>query len=363
VNVRTDLAVVAELAGVRVTISQGGRVRATGERVAVHGDPWFDGLRVADAAGLRAAQTEIVASALDVFGDVLAERTVVVDLDASRVVTVILTRDCRGVVCPTAARPGATTCVAGACVAPSCLDDEAACAPECTGDGECGSSAACAEARCVEGACLFRVAADACAPGMYCDPETGCRMITVAIRDGGVRDASASDAAPALDAGTACIPVAETCDGRDDDCDGSIDDGADCGTDWVRRERAGHSYVFRDWAFGFPPTNYATAETECARRGYHVVQIDDEAERVFVTTEARSMTRAEGWWTGVDDRTTEGRFAWWDGAEATFLPWDATQPDDRSPGEDCALVHEALSWDRWHDVSCDEVMGIVCESL
>jgi len=87
-----------------------------------------------------------------------------------------------------------------------------------------------------------------------CDPAPA----SAAKKPGDCDDADASVPAPA-----------EACNGRDDDCDGSVDEGA-CGCEMV--ERSGHVYRFCD-----EELTWDDAESECANDGYHLVTIDDAA--------------------------------------------------------------------------------------
>lgn len=104
--------------------------------------------------------------------EVVVERLARFTLDSSRVVTLVLTRDCRSVRC---AVP--STCQGGECVPPECTEEtpEACGPPACAADADCEApTAGCAEARCVTGLCLQVGLADRCEPEEACVPEEGC---------------------------------------------------------------------------------------------------------------------------------------------------------------------------------------------
>ena len=104
------------------------------------------------------------------------ERAVHVRLDADYGITVVLTRDCRGVVCP-GEDASATQCLGGRCVVPECAPEtpEACGAAECTTAADCSSAATCGAVQCNAGTCLYASDSSSCRAGAYCDPDAGCR--------------------------------------------------------------------------------------------------------------------------------------------------------------------------------------------
>ncbi|UJR83821.1 C-type lectin domain-containing protein [Sandaracinus amylolyticus] len=178
-------------------------------------------------------------------------------------------------------------------------------------------------------------------------------------------DAALADAGPDLDGGPGdagvvpCAPgMPERCDGRDQDCDDLVDEGAgDCGCDRVLGAR-GRSYLFCT-----THRNYVDARAFCAARGYDLVVIDDADENAFVRTEQR--TRGNDFLIGLDDRDTERTFVWVDrrtawrnGTSELFATWASGQPDDFL-GEDCVQMRDN---GRWNDVDCGDAFRHVCES-
>jgi len=96
--------------------------------------------------------------------------------EASVGVTVVITRDCATVMCPSPDAPALSACLGSLCVSPACTpENPAACPPvECEADAECMTSVACAEPACLDGVCSARPG-EGCAADEYCEPTVGCR--------------------------------------------------------------------------------------------------------------------------------------------------------------------------------------------
>lgn len=200
VDLRTDLAPGVEFDAVRVE-------RLEGDAAGLFR------LHAADAdldyvAGARVSELEVPSGTASLrvavlrAGGVVVERPVLVEVAGATAVTVVVSRDCRGVSCPDAGDdPSETACLAGNCVEPSCVEElPETCEGICTNDAECPApAAACARAVCTtSGACLASPIVGECAAAEYCAPETGC-----APRSGGT-DASCTD-------GVCTCPPGETC--------------------------------------------------------------------------------------------------------------------------------------------------------
>ncbi|MCZ7687493.1 MAG: C-type lectin domain-containing protein [Sandaracinaceae bacterium] len=96
----------------------------------------------------------------------------------------------------------------------------------------------------------------------------------------------------------------EVCNGRDDDCDGTIDEGVAC-TGCMRVGRGARSYLF--CAASVP---WTTARDACRAFGdYELVSIGDSAEQTFVANTAAAIT-TPWWWIGLNDRASGGDYVW-----------------------------------------------------
>jgi len=171
VELKTDLAPGIEFTEVEISLGS----FITPPHLAESSADYIAGVRLADIGDVTAG-THLLTAVVKNGTEVVIVRRVRVDVDGNQGVTVIVTRDCRGVTCPTAADPSATACLSGRCVDEGCSPEnpDACPAPACTADVDCVATAACAIGHCESGACLF---ADdgSCGAGRYCDPDSDCQ--------------------------------------------------------------------------------------------------------------------------------------------------------------------------------------------
>lgn len=105
------------------------------------------------------------------------------------VVTVLITRDCEGVMCPGAGDAAAIACVGGRCINPACTPETPDLCPAC--EGTCAPSAvACVDTTCrPEGVCFDAPDDTLCEEGEFCAAEDGCIPGVIVPTDGGGIDA------------------------------------------------------------------------------------------------------------------------------------------------------------------------------
>ena len=131
--------------------------------------------------------------------------------------------------------------------------------------------------------------------------------------------------------------------------DGTTDAPSGCpGTYVVVSGAPGHRYRL------LPQTgNWQTQRDRCATDGTYMVVPDDAGELAAMVTIAGTK-----FWVGVTDTAVEGTFKTVLGVNATFLPWAPTQPDNKSPGEDCVA---ASTTNLYSDERCSLSMRTICE--
>lgn len=188
IDLRTDFLPAVDFIAVRTEIARGSATVYENEAMVSSADDFLAGARVAQ---LELEPGEYVLR-LTLLGpgasELVARNAAFVMPDANLALTVLVTRDCAGVVCP---GPGddasLTECVGGRCVDPGCTPGSPLCgAPECASDAECAAGVDCAEGVCLEGVCLVAAHDERCTEEQFCNPEVGCMRPTP---DAGMCDA------------------------------------------------------------------------------------------------------------------------------------------------------------------------------
>ena len=219
VDVKTDFVPGEEFVRVRTVVFHPGddRVDREQEVAAAPSQDFLRGYRAAEFVDTVTGSRRVRVELMDATGRRVAERSVIVTLNSTRIVTVLLTRSCRDVQCPEAGGDAAATeCLAGQCVPAECLEPSGCVTPECASDADCTFAADCATPLCEEGICLS--GAGSCPSGQYCDSEAGCLPRADGLEDAGVpADAAPSDAGCADAAG-----CDDTFDCTDDTCEDGV---------------------------------------------------------------------------------------------------------------------------------------------
>lgn len=134
-------------------------------------------VRIASFTGVGAGAHRVTVT-LRLRGDEIQTRRVDRELGDTTIVTVLMTRDCNGVVCPGTGDPAAVECLGSRCVEPTCDEEhpELCPMPQCRTSADCmASSVACAPMECsASGVCFARADDSLCDPGVRCDVQNGC---------------------------------------------------------------------------------------------------------------------------------------------------------------------------------------------
>lgn len=248
VDVRTDVRPEYEFASVRIELVGAGSAgpgRVQRPATAAEEAAFREGMRVAEFEEVDRPLVSVRVALLDALGLPVLERAAAVRIgERDRIVTVLLTRDCAGVICPGPGDdPSLEACLGGRCVDARCTPETPEHCPRgCDDDSDCAVEASCATGRCDEGTCFRVERTNACNEGQWCHPETGCVAIPDVVDAGMSLDAgmdaavafdAGTDAAVALDAGTDA-PTAPCgdgeCSGGEDACSCPADCGTGCGT-------------------------------------------------------------------------------------------------------------------------------------
>ncbi len=104
---------------------------------------------------------------------------------------------------------------------------------------------------------------------------------------------------------------------------------------------------------------WSRAALECEGYGYEIVTIDDDTENSWVTNTANSYETGR-WWIGLSDRDTEGTYAWYSGTAVSYTNWAPGEPNDPSGHSDC-VAFGRNSTETWSDEQCNAARPFVCE--
>jgi len=160
--------------------------------------------------------------------------------------------------------------------------------------------------------------------------------------------------------------VSETCNGIDDDCDGSLDSAAACPCNL--ESYGDHSYLFCE-----DVSTWWQAYDSCLTvDNFDLATIDDSSEDAWIYAQANSYSSSHWWWLGYHNQSATssqepaGAWEWVDGSSSTYTHWDSGQPDDWNNYEDCGHMYGDNGL--WNDLGCDlsewygSYVYFICES-
>ncbi|MBW2464673.1 MAG: C-type lectin domain-containing protein [Deltaproteobacteria bacterium] len=149
----------------------------------------------------------------------------------------------------------------------------------------------------------------------------------------------------------------ETCNGLDDDCDGTTDEDTTCGA-CQQANNGTRSYLFciditRNWA---------DARAYCMTYGYDLATVEDAAENAWLNDQERSrhMNNVR-WWYGGSDAATEGTWVWAPTMMTVgYAGWKPDGEPDNGTSENC-LSSENRRNAEWRSDDCTADYVFVCE--
>ncbi len=223
--------------------------------------------------------------------------------------------------------------------------------------------------------------------------------------------------------GTDCAPTnpaikkgaTELCNGTDEDCDGTVDDGtngcggacaltqapgvacdgndpdlclddsvvctglngttcsagtnnaeacngADDDCDGVIDEGCacvGKTFLGRTYTFCNDYRTWTDARTFCVNQGGHLAAIRSAQLNTFLVNESGAIDSAHYWWVGGNDITTEGQWTWAGGVAWTYTNWQGGEPNNVN-NEDCLQLWR-FTGGTWNDGNCSQAHHYICE--
>ena len=154
------------------------------------------------------------------------------------------------------------------------------------------------------------------------------------------------------DCGGSCGTSGEVCNGRDDDCDGSVDEENVCGPEAITYNDTG--YILLSTA-----ATWSTQLGLCrGYSGYDLMIVDSLAE--WTAVEA-ALGVSSDVWIGGNDIASEGDMIWSATALAPgpYEGWASLEPDGLPGDADCVAVD--YDADEWMDLDCASTYVAICE--
>lgn len=202
VDLKTDYVPFVEFDAVRVQVDDGD-VALRFDHVVERGEDYLRGQRINEAM-TQAGEHALTVTLFRGGNPVATRRVSAIVQPPITVVTIVLTRNCEGVMCPND-NPALDSCLGGRCVDPRCTPQTPEFCPpdQCMAASECAvPDVACVEGRCDDGVCLAVPNDALCEAGEVCHGVRGCieleadaGVMDAAVRDAGVMDAGVMDAA------------------------------------------------------------------------------------------------------------------------------------------------------------------------
>ncbi|WP_437288407.1 C-type lectin domain-containing protein [Sorangium sp. So ce406] len=117
----------------------------------------------------------------------------------------------------------------------------------------------------------------------------------------------------------------------------------------------GHNYLFCDGQ-----ESWTDAKASCASQGMSLVTLNDAEEEAWVNRLASTYS-TQKWWMGMNDRASEGTFAWDSGDAVSYTNWYPGEPNNVG-NEDCGQLNRFYPEPGWNDEPCSLHLRYICES-
>ncbi len=103
---------------------------------------------------------------------------------------------------------------------------------------------------------------------------------------------------------------------------------------------------------------WSADRTSCLAYGYELATVNDAAENIWMVDEA--YTRYAGrWWIGLSDQASEGSWVWASGDAVTYTNWSSGEPNGGT-SESCCQLGRFGDY-TWNDEPCGSSFYFVCE--
>lgn len=155
-------------------------------------------------------------------------------------------------------------------------------------------------------------------------------------------------------------PTVETCNGLDDDCNGTTDEGTTCGV-CTQVNNGSRSYLI--CGDNLERRTWSQARTYCMMFGYDLATVETAAENDFLNAQERALfSNSVLWWYGGSDRAIEGTWVWDPtGSAVVYTDWASGGEPNNGTSENC-MANENRSSPQWSSDDCNAQYRFVCEA-
>lgn len=147
------------------------------------------------------------------------------------------------------------------------------------------------------------------------------------------------------------LPLPETCNGKDDDGDGVIDNGDVC-------PFSSNVYSGRSFSLISSPKTWSDAETFCETYGRKLAVVTNEDEEAGLLNEFKNLGKGSVW-IGLKK---DGAWRWLNGADVIYTAWIPGQPDGSGGSETCGSINGFSGYFGWDDNLCSDTFPFFCEA-
>ncbi|XP_022082062.1 secretory phospholipase A2 receptor-like [Acanthaster planci] len=130
-----------------------------------------------------------------------------------------------------------------------------------------------------------------------------------------------------------------------------------CPSGW--RIHGGQCYQFNTYS----AMSWTDAKHTCEVQGAFLASIFSEDENMFIVHQFDDLTSIgiTDVWIGISDYTTDGQFAWAEGASASYTKWNAGMPVNTPNQPDCGTIYVGDSTGSWSSANCFRPQSFVCK--
>jgi hypothetical protein len=138
----------------------------------------------------------------------------------------------------------------------------------------------------------------------------------------------------------------EICDGKDNDCNGWVDDNDSC------PDCQTHAFGGVNFSFCTSPRTFAQAQARCQSLGGTLGVPTTQTQQAFLTATITNLIPNIAWWIGATNTVTAGTWTTPSGGALSYTSWGDGEPNP-DPSANCAVLSNEFGGD-WSAQSCDE---------